>query len=189
MARVPYLTQDDLPEDVRHLLEERPINLRRAMVNIPRLAEHYAGIAEWFRFEGRVDPRLRELAILYVGYASASAYAFCQHVRIGTGHGVTDTDIRSVMAAVNGEGVEMAGIEGLVVEAARQLTGDVALEDAVWERLVDALGRDVAMELVLTIAHYNYVVRMLAGLRIDVESDWSAPLAVYEPPAAVGSWR
>jgi alkylhydroperoxidase family enzyme len=189
MARVPYLTQDDLPDEYRYLLDERPINLRRALVNIPPLAESYARIADWFRAEGTVDPRLRELAILYVGYSHASAYAFCQHVRIGTRHGVTHDDIRAIIDVVNGRDVALRELDALVIDATRQLTHDVRLADATWEALVEALGSAGAMEMVVAISHYNYVVRMLAGLRMDVEDDWAAPLAEYDPPESAGRWH
>ena len=189
MGRVPYLTQDDLPDEYRYLLDERPINLRRALVNIPELAASYARIAEWFREEGTVDPRLRELAILYVGYSHASAYAFCQHVRIGRRHGVTHDDIRAVIDVVNGTPLGLRSLDALVIDAARQLTHQVDLADSTWDELVEALGRDGALELVLAISHYNYIVRMLAGLRMDVEDDWAAPLEEYDPPSGSGGWR
>ena len=189
MARVPYLSRDELPNEYRYLLDDRPINLRRALVNLPGLAASYARIAEWFRRDAEVDPRLRELAILYVGYTHASAYAFCQHVAIGGKHGLTDGDIRAVMDAVNGRAVELPGLEAAVVEAARQLTHDVVLADPTWDALVAGLGRRQAMELVMAISHYNYVIRMLAALRIDVEEEWSAPLTRYDPPEGADGWR
>ncbi len=189
MARVPYLTAEELPAEYRHLLRERPINLRRAMVNLPALAELYAGIAEWFRFEAQVEPRLRELAILYVGYANASAYAFCQHVRIGTQHGLTDADIDAVIDRVNGRPTALPELETAVLDAAEELTLRATLGDDGWEALVGALGPTGAMELTLAIAHYNYVVRMLGALRIDVEQDWSEPLERYDPPDGSGGWH
>lgn len=189
MARVPYLNRDELPDEYRYLLDERPINLRRALVNLPGLAASYARIAEWFRRDAEVDPRLRELAILYIGYTHASAYAFCQHVAIGTRHGLTTDDIRAVTDVVNGRAVDLPGLDATVVDAARQITHDATLNDATWEGLVAGLGRSQAMELVMAICHYNYVIRMLAALRIDVEEEWSAPLAQFDPPDGAGGWR
>ncbi len=189
MARVPYLDAEDLPEEYRHLLDDRPINLRRAMANLPALAEHYAAIAEWFRFEAEVDTRARELGILVAAYGAGSAYAFCQHVEIGARFGVTDDDLDALCDFVNGEPVELDAQDLLVMRAAQSLSRDVVLDDDLWNGLVEAFGTRGAMELCLAISHYNYVVRMLASLRMDVEPELAPALERFSPPVALGTWR
>ncbi|MEX0705045.1 MAG: hypothetical protein WD041_00350 [Nitriliruptoraceae bacterium] len=189
MARVPYLDAEDLTEQHRHLLDERPINLRRAMANLPALAAHYAAIAEWFRFEAEVDTRARELGILVAAYGAGNAYAFCQHVEIGARFGVTDGDIDALCAFVNGHPVDLDAQDLLVMRTAQSLSRDAILDDDLWEGLVETFGQRGAMELCLVISHYNYVVRMLASLRMDVEPELAPALERFDPPAAIGSWR
>jgi hypothetical protein len=63
MARVPYLDASDLPPEHRDILA-RPIALNRAMANSPNAARAFAVPAMYIRDRSRLDPRLRELAIL-----------------------------------------------------------------------------------------------------------------------------
>src|SRR5690606_11222739 len=65
VARLPYLDREDLPEEHRPLLD-RPINLFRGLAHNPDVLRWMEGIGRWIRFESRVDPRLREMAILQV---------------------------------------------------------------------------------------------------------------------------
>jgi hypothetical protein len=67
MARLPYLDRDDLAPEHRDLLA-RDINLNRALVHSPDAARAFGGLAHFIRHGSRLDARLRELAILQVGY-------------------------------------------------------------------------------------------------------------------------
>src|SRR5215470_8600386 len=95
MARVPYLEPSDLSPQNRDLLA-RNINLFKALVNSPDCTRNFLGLARYIRFQSRVDPRLREMAILQVGYVAKSPYEYSHHVKIGREFGVTDGDIRAI---------------------------------------------------------------------------------------------
>ena len=47
------------------------------------------------RYKSKLDPRLRERAILQVGWMEKSEYEFTHHVKIGKEFGVTDEDPHS----------------------------------------------------------------------------------------------
>ena len=55
------------------------------------------------------------------------------------------------------------------MRAARELTADVSLSDETFAVLEAALDRERLVDLFLTIAFYNGVVRALAALQVDVE--------------------
>ncbi|HXT82354.1 MAG TPA: hypothetical protein VN702_22520, partial [Acetobacteraceae bacterium] len=67
MARVPYLDVADLAPENQDLLK-RPISLHRALVNSPNAARAFSGVGSFIRFGSKLDGRLRELAILQVGW-------------------------------------------------------------------------------------------------------------------------
>ena len=188
MARVPYLEPEDLPEEHRDLIS-RPINLLRAMANNPDAMQVFSHIGMWIRHEAPLDPRLREMAILQVGYVTASSYEFSHHVKIGKDFGVSDDDIDAVIQESQGEETSLPALDRAVLRAARELTLELELTDATWAELEEALGRERLMELVLIISYYNHVVRVLSALQVDVEEEWAAPLQRYAPPADVGIWR
>src|SRR6266851_4593106 len=79
MARLPYLDAEQLPPEQRELLK-RPINLTRLLVNSPGMARAFGGIGNYIRHKSSLDPRLRELAILQVGWLEKSEYEITQHL-------------------------------------------------------------------------------------------------------------
>ena len=168
MARVPYLTQDDLEPDDRVLLD-RPANIFRALVNSPKGARAFARHGSYLLDRSTLDPRLRELAILQVGYVTKSAYEYTHHVELGRQNGLSDDDIRAVAAETEGRETALGALERAVLSAARRLTADLSLDNATFATLEAELERPALIDLFLTIAFYNGVVRVLAALEVDVE--------------------
>ena len=80
MARVPYLDPSDLAPEHRDLLK-RPINLHRALAHSPNALQSMNGLATFIRQDSGLDPRLRELAILQVGYLARAPYEWSHHVK------------------------------------------------------------------------------------------------------------
>ena len=73
MARLPYLDRSDLLPEHQDLLA-RNLNLYRVLAHSPRAARSLNTLARYIRDGSRLDPRLRELAILQVGYLTRSAW-------------------------------------------------------------------------------------------------------------------
>ena len=92
MARLPYLEPDQVAPEYRDMLK-RNTNLHKLLVNSPDMARAFNGVGNFIRFKSKLDPRLRELAILQVGWLERSEYEFTHHVKIGKEFGVTDEDI------------------------------------------------------------------------------------------------
>ena len=182
MARVPYLQQSDLPPEHQDLLA-RPIALNRAMANNPDASRAMTGLAMYIRHNSKLDPRLRELAILQVGYLAKSAYEYSHHVKIGREFGVSDDDIRAIGEETAGQTSKIDPVAKLVLRAAREMTNDLAMSDATYAALERALGREHLIDLTLTIAFYNAVVRLLGTLQIDVEPEYHHYLKEHPLPA------
>ena len=102
MARLPYLEADQVAPEYRDMLK-RNTNLHKLLVNSPDMARAFNGIGGYIRFNSRLDPRLRELAILQVGWMEKSEYEFTHHVKIGREFGVTDEDIAGLIAETEGK--------------------------------------------------------------------------------------
>jgi alkylhydroperoxidase family enzyme len=187
VARLPYLSREDLPPERQQLLD-RPINLFRALAHGPEVLEWMAEIGGWIRYRCRLDPRLRELAIIQVGYLTRSPYEFSHHVKIGKDFGVTDADLRGLVADTNGEAGSLGEEERAVLRAARELTEGTELSDETWARLRRFLPPDRLLDLLFVVTHYVQVVRMLGALEIDVEEDY-VPYLELLPGAGVEASR
>jgi alkylhydroperoxidase family enzyme len=181
MARVPYLEQTDLAPQNRDLLT-RNINLYRALVNSPDAARSFLGLGSYIRFHSKLDPRLREMAILQVGYVTKSPYEYSHHIKIGREFGVTNEDIRAIELDTQGQPTGLSTLERAVLRAARELTAQPNLSDATFADLKKGLDSERLVDLLLTISFYCGVVRLLAALEIDVEQDYMQYLKEFPLP-------
>jgi alkylhydroperoxidase family enzyme len=139
-------------------------------------------LAGYIRHKSKLDPRLREMAILQVGYLAKSAYEWSHHVKIGREFGVSDDDIRAIGEETAGRATKLDDLAKTVLRAAREMTQSLAMSDASFAALEQALGRAEVIDLTLAIAFYNAVVRLLATLQIDVEPEYQQYLAGHPLP-------
>jgi alkylhydroperoxidase family enzyme len=181
MARVPYLEKSDLAEADQDLLN-RPIALFKALVNSPKAARAFSGVGGFIRYGSKLDARLRELAILQVGWLARSPYERSHHVKIGHDFGVSDADIQALIDDTAGKVTSLDVLSLTVLKAAREVTIDGAMAEATFAALQAALGNEQVVDLTLTIAFYCAVVRVLATLLIDVEPDYMAYLERWPLP-------
>jgi alkylhydroperoxidase family enzyme len=183
MARVPYLDKSDLAPENQDLLA-RNITLHRALANSPNGLRAFGGLGQFIRHKSRLDPRLRELAILQVGYLARAPYEWSHHIKIGRDFGVTDDDIRALIAETEGRASKLEPLAKLVLRAAREMTSDLAVTEATFAALRKALDEERMVDLVITISFYNAVVRLLASLEIDVEPEYERYLEAFPLPAS-----
>jgi alkylhydroperoxidase family enzyme len=183
MARVPYLDKTDLAPENQDLLK-RNITLHRALAHSPNALRAFGGLGNFIRHTSRLDPRLRELAILQVGYLARAPYEWSHHIKIGREFGVTDGDIRAMIDDTEGRSNALEPLAKTVLAAAREMTGEGAIADATFAALEASLDKECLVDLVVTIAFYNAVVRLLASLQIDVEDSYQGYLDEFPLPAA-----
>ena len=181
MARVPYLDKSDLPPE-HHDVLARPIALNLAMANSPNASRAMGGLATYIRHGSKLDPRLREMAILQVGYLARSPYEWSHHVKIGREFGVTDDDIRAIGEETAGRPSQLDALSKTVLRAAREMTSGLAMSDETFAALEQALGREQVIDLTMAIAFYNAVVRLLGTLQIDVEPEYQRYLEEHPLP-------
>ena len=181
MARLPYLDADDLPPEQRELLK-RPINLTRLLVNSPGMAKAFHTVGGYIRSKSTLDPRLRELAILQVGWMEKSEYEFTHHVKIGKEFGVTDDDIQAMMAETEGKPSKLEPLAKAILRGAREMVRELAMSDATFAEIKQQLSNEHMTDLVLTIAFYCAVVRVLATMKMDNEPYYKEVLQQYPIP-------
>jgi alkylhydroperoxidase family enzyme len=181
MARLPYLDRADLAPEHQDLLK-RNINLLRAFTHSPNAARAFHGVGNFIRHGSKLDPRLRELAILQVGWLARSPYEWSHHGKIGYDFGVTDDDIKALIDDTAGRPTKLEPLAKTVLRAAREITVDGQMAEATWAELARSFDKERMVDLTLTIAFYNAVVRLLATLQIDVEPDYQTYLDKYPLP-------
>ena len=182
MARVLSLGPADVAAE-HHDLLARPIALHKALINSPGALRAFSALGHYIRHGSRLDPRLRELAILQVGYLARAPYEWSHHIKIGHDFGVSDDDIRALIAETEGRGSALDPLARTVLLAAREITAAGAVTDATYATLAAAFDAELLVDLIVTISFYCGVVRVLASLQIEVEEDYMPYLRQFPLPA------
>ena len=181
MARLPYLEANQVAPEYRDMLK-RNTNLHKLLVNSPDMARAFNGVGGYIRFKSKLNPRLRELAILQVGWLEKSEYEFTHHVKIGNEFGVTDEDVAGLIAETEGKPSKLEPLAKAILRGAREMARELAMGEATFTEIKRELSDEQMVDLVLTIGFYCAVVRVLATMRIDNEPHYKAVLKQYPMP-------
>ena len=172
MARVRLNETHDLPEEHRWLFErleaQGPIlNIFRAMSHSPVALRRFMKFGSYFLGEGKLDPKLRELAILRAGYLCRAPYEFSQHVSFGRRAGLSDSQIRGIAApnVALFDPREMA-----VLTYAGELTSESRVSDPAFQAVSAFLNEEEVVELTMVTSFYNMVSRTLNALQVDIDA-------------------
>jgi alkylhydroperoxidase family enzyme len=172
MARVPYVSKESLPAADRELLREASeSNITRALSNSPKVAHLSGTVAKYIRDNRKLDPRLRELALIQVGYAANSPYEYAHHIEIGARFGVTDADVRAVAEETAGKSSSLEPIARAVLRAAREMTAGNAISDATFAELRKELDNEQLVELIFATGNYIGVSLMLKSMQVELEAE------------------
>ena len=182
MARVRLNETKDLPEEHRWLFERMGqrgdvLNIFRAMSHSPVALRRFMKFGSYFLTEGKLDPKLRELAILRTGYLCRAPYEFSQHISFGRRTGLSDAQIRGVASPTMQlfEPREMA-----VLGYAGELTSEARVSDATYAAVAGFLNAEEIVELTMVTSSYNLVSRTLNALEVDIDEPARKDLAALD---------
>src|SRR5579864_5093307 len=103
MPRIAYADEANLSDEVRAHLGRNPANVSRMMaVASEPVFRAVSEIGGALIRGSALQPKLRELAILRVGYLSDAAYETFQHEALGRFVGLTDDQIAAIKAGDQG---------------------------------------------------------------------------------------
>ena len=190
MGRLRYLDYADLAPEDRDIPRLKS-NITRAVAHSPKLARHVAARGMYFRHESGLDARLRELAILQVGYSTRSAYEWAHHVDVALSFGVSEDDIRAIGQETpigqetQGRRTHLDAVSSAVLAAARSLTDDLVLPQGIFDTLSHALSTEHLVDLLVAIGEYNGLVRVMAAIEIDLEPEYAEYLERFPLPPVI----
>lgn len=172
MPRIPYPTDDQLSEQTRaQLAALPPFNLARTLAAAPTLLGPFLALGGAILARCELDPRLRELAILQVARCTGATYERVQHEQIARSLAITEEEITAVAA---GDPGPFDDETRLVLQAAEEISLSVSASDGTLAALLEHFGRRQTTELVVTVAYYAAVSRVLETAGVEVEEHLAA---------------
>ncbi len=147
----------------------------------PQLRRYVECFLETFLFQGKVDPRLRELVILRLAWRSAQPYEWAQHCRRAGALGVSDAEILSVRTP--DPEADLDDPLRLVVNAADEVVDQGMITQATYRRCEAHFGDPgVSHEFVHLVAGYRMMAIVLNTTRPSLAE---ANLSLW-PPDGIG---
>ncbi len=142
-------------------------NVLRFGLRHPKVARVLADMIDVAVLNGTLDARLREVAILRVGWRIGSVYEWSNHVPIGRRSGLTDAElvaIRNADAAVLGAG------DMLVINVVDEVLDHVGVTRSTLDAVRSHLDDDAAlMELVTIAGCYRAIGSLLLSFAVPLE--------------------
>ena len=169
MTRLPYPDPKNVPPAVQALLDARPPrNVFRMLAHAPALMPGVMELTAAILYRAKLDPALRELAILRVGHLCGSAYEVSQHRNISLAIGLSQEKIDGTKSDADSNLYEER--ELLVLRMTEQVVRNIKADDALFSAAVAALGHEQTMELLILIGVYVMLAQVLENAEVDLEA-------------------
>lgn len=178
MARIPIHARAALPAEHQDLVPEGS-NIFGTLVNSPKGLRRYKQMTYFIREESAIDPRLRELALVQIGYTAKCAYEYTHHIKTALRYGATPDDIRAIAADSAGLPTALEPLARAVLRAARDLTAGYAVSAGAWETLAAGLPTEALVDLLFAVTTYCGTIRMLMTLEVELEDSYRHFLEEY----------
>lgn len=176
MARVPYATRDDVPENLREIFDNMDTygpfaSLVGAMGNRPPILEHVFGLLMKLRDDEVVPRRYLELGLVTVSKLNECDYCVAHHSpMLWNVGGVSREGVARILDYEDHP--EFDEVDKLVVEYAKEVTTNHnRVRDGIFERLRQHFSTEQIVELTWRIALCGAFNRFNDVLQLEIEED------------------
>ena len=176
--RLPLIETATLPEDQRWIAPENSHIFRTFVNSLPGLSR-YRAMTKFIREENDVPDRLREMALVQIGYVSNCAYEYTHHLKTALRVGVTPDDLHAIAAETAGLPTSLDPLTRAVLRATREITLGFDISDEAFATIQEALGNEQLMALLFSIVTYVGTVKLLLTLRVELEDEYQTYLQQY----------
>ena len=185
MALLPYLDDSDATPEVRKMLTSRPVvlNVQRMTANAQGIFAPRNRLSNALFTQIKLDPRLREIAILRTAKDCHSVYEWTQHVPAAKHVGVTE---KQIAAIENWQSAQcFSELERLVLQFTDEVNANVKGSRATLEGLKRYLSPGEIIELLIIIGHWRQTASILETTEVELE-DFAGQYNILSgmPPAS-----
>jgi alkylhydroperoxidase family enzyme len=166
--RLAPLEDDRIDPEVRARFGDGPmLNIFRTLAHHPKLMTRWLVFGNHVLAKSTLDPRLRELVILRIGYLCQAGYEWEQHVEIAKATGLSEEEIARIAEGPDAPG--WSDLERALLRATDELHDDAFVSDATWAALSEHLDTQQRMDLLFAVGQYNLVSMVLNTLGVQLE--------------------
>lgn len=181
MPRVPYVSREELPAEKRGAYDRiagtrgAVLNVFRALLNSPDIADAVASLGEYIRYRSPLDSAAREIAILSTAREMGSEYEWAQHEPVAREAGVRDEVIEAIRSGRAPMGIPAK--EGVYAQAAKELVNQGTLSDRTFQAVEHLVGPAQTVDLIVLVGYYSMIARSIKALGVELEEGKESSLS------------
>lgn len=170
MARLPYITLDDLPAADRHAWErikrgrEGAFSIYRLLLNSPEGAARVAEAGDYLVFQAGFPPMERELVILTVARELNCQHEWTVHEPAALQRGVRPQALEAIKTR---RYQALTPEEAVYANFTRQVLKN-NVSDAAWDAMVQTVGRRATVDYTLVISFTALICFCMDAFKADL---------------------
>lgn len=179
--RFPKLTPEQMTPAQREVAAEISAGPRGevrgpflALLHNPELARRLQRLGEHLRWEGKLPPRLKELAVLVTARRWTCQHEWVMHSKLALAGGVTRETVDAIAANVEPKG--LSAEEKAVYDFCREVHASGRAADASFAAIEKRFGLDGALELIALNGYYTLMAMVLNTAGLPLPGNAEPPL-------------
>jgi alkylhydroperoxidase family enzyme len=169
MALLPYLDDKDASPEVLKILKSGSVvlNVQRMTANAQSIFVQRSRLSNALFTQIKIDPKLREIAILRTAKDCHSIYEWTQHVPAAKHVGVSEEQIAAIE---NWQSAKcFSALEQLVLKFTDEVNANVKASRATLDALKQHLSAGEIIELLIIIGHWRQTASILETMEVELE--------------------
>lgn len=168
MSRIPYPDPTSQDSELRDLLNRLgALNVTRMMSHSEGAMKAYSRLGTYLLRKGRLDPVVREAAILRIGQLCKSEYEWHQHSSVALAVGMTEAELGHIEQRND-------GALSAQIQTALRVAEEIKVDGGASVQAIDAAKQyfdaEQLVELILTCGYYIMTAGLLLSLDIEIEN-------------------
>lgn len=140
--------------------------LYQVLLNSPPMAEGWEQLLSAVRNRSTLPADVRELVILRVAVLNGAPYEFDAHVPHARAAGVPEAVIEALRLPSINAMASLSPLQSSALRLTEQMTRDIQVDPALMAELASQVDDRQLLDLVVTVAAYNMVSRLLVALEV-----------------------
>ncbi len=180
MARIPAITRDAVPEELRAVFDEvasEPNGIGTGPMSIlkhsPELARRSGPLFNYVRNESTVPQKLRELAMLLTARAMDCPYIWNAHVGLGREAGLSDALVNALRDRQTLPSVPTE--EKAIIDYATELFQSRRVSPETFQAVLELLGSQGLVELTTLLGFYTMLAFNANAVELELPEHLAEP--------------